>query len=351
MSPRPDAAPAPPQLDPVDGLAQLSFVIMGLLERRAAEQDLSIAATRLLGVLRDREPTMNELARLLDLDKSSVTGLVDRAERRGLVERAPSTADRRAVLVRLTDEGRSLVSAAGRLFAADVTAMLGLLAPRDRAALSRLVSRLLVAHAAEQGIDLFATTAPRPDNQGLPETLRALGSLPADGIWRKAARSCGAVCLGQPAGCSVERAATPVQRAGTGPSPVRLPARPEPDLPGPARSRTAGPDHVTHSAVHLVVRGDRVDRARAGTRRPPAGHAMVVADLPFRGNSAANRLRNYHDHGPSRGAGGTIRTEREPAARRGRRGAPKTTALPSRCVLSMPFDLMRHDLLMTLKPV
>jgi DNA-binding MarR family transcriptional regulator len=112
---------------------------------------------------------MNELARLLDLDKSSVTGLVDRAERRGLVERAPSTADRRAVLVRLTDEGRSLVSAAGRLFAGDVTAMLGRLAPKDRAALSRLVSRLLVAHAAEHGIDLFATTAPQPDNQGLAE--------------------------------------------------------------------------------------------------------------------------------------------------------------------------------------
>jgi hypothetical protein len=33
--------------------------------------------TRLLGVLRGK-PTMHELARLLDLDKSSVTGLVDR---------------------------------------------------------------------------------------------------------------------------------------------------------------------------------------------------------------------------------------------------------------------------------
>src|ERR1700742_973446 len=97
------------RLSPVDGLAQLSFLVTGLLEGRAAEQDLSLAATRLLGVLRDREPTMNELARLLDLDKSSVTGLVDRAERRGLVERAPSAADRRAVLVRLTDKGRSLV--------------------------------------------------------------------------------------------------------------------------------------------------------------------------------------------------------------------------------------------------
>ena len=158
MSPRPERAPAPPQLDPVDGLAQLSFVIMGMLERRAAEHDLSLAATRLLGVLRDREPTMNELARLLDLDKSSVTGLVDRAERRGLVARVPSPADKRAILVRLTDEGRLLVSTAAGLFAADVTALLGQLAPGDRAALSRLLSKLLVVHAADHGIDLFATT-------------------------------------------------------------------------------------------------------------------------------------------------------------------------------------------------
>jgi DNA-binding MarR family transcriptional regulator len=150
-----------PELDPVDGLAQLSFVIMGMLERRAAEHELSIPATRLLGVLRDREPTMQELARLLDLDKSSVTGLVDRAERRGLVARAPSPADRRAVLVRLTGEGRALVSVAAELFTADVTALLGQLVPQDRAALSQLVTRLLVAHATAQGIDLFATTTPQ----------------------------------------------------------------------------------------------------------------------------------------------------------------------------------------------
>src|ERR1700761_2250207 len=120
------AAPAADtQLSAVDGLAQLSFVISGLLERRAAQHDLSLAAPGRWGVRRDREPTMNELARLLDLDKSSVTGLVDRAERRGLVARVPAPADGRAVLVRLTDKGRSLVSAAAGLFAGDVTAMLG----------------------------------------------------------------------------------------------------------------------------------------------------------------------------------------------------------------------------------
>lgn len=143
----------------MDGLAQLSFLVTGLLERRAAEHDLSLPATRLLGVLRDREPTMNELARLLDLDKSSVTGLVDRAERRGLVTRLSSPADRRSVLVRLTDEGQSLVAATAEQFTADISALLAGLPARDGAALARLVSRLLVAHAAGRGIDLFATTA------------------------------------------------------------------------------------------------------------------------------------------------------------------------------------------------
>jgi hypothetical protein len=40
-------------------------------------------------------------------------------------------------------------------------AMLDRLPPRDRATLSRLVSRLLVAHATDQGIDLFATAESR----------------------------------------------------------------------------------------------------------------------------------------------------------------------------------------------
>jgi MarR family transcriptional regulator, lower aerobic nicotinate degradation pathway regulator len=158
MTTRTGGAPAArKQLSPVDGLAQLSFLIQGLLERRAAEHDLSLIQTRLLGILRDRTPTMNELARFLGLDKSSVTGLVDRAERRGLVARVPSATDRRAVLVSLTDEGRSFVSQAAAAFEADISALLSRLPPRERETLSRIVSRLLVTHAADQGIDLFAT--------------------------------------------------------------------------------------------------------------------------------------------------------------------------------------------------
>lgn len=149
------------ELSAVDGLAQLSFLIYGCLERRAAERGLSIVQTRLLGVLRDRRAGVNELATLLALDKSSVSGLVDRAERRGLMARTPSTTDRRAVLVELTDHGRSFASEVSTAFETDVITILDRLPAADRAQLSRLVSRLLVAESAAHGIDLFAGVDPR----------------------------------------------------------------------------------------------------------------------------------------------------------------------------------------------
>jgi DNA-binding MarR family transcriptional regulator len=92
----------------VDGLVQLSFLVQGVLGQVAGEHGLSIVQLRLLGVLRDRTPGMLELARHLGLDKSSMTGLVDRAERRGLVRRAADPHDGRAVQVSLTSEGQRL---------------------------------------------------------------------------------------------------------------------------------------------------------------------------------------------------------------------------------------------------
>jgi MarR family len=50
----------------------------------------SAARSRPAATTGDREPGMLELARHLELEKSSLSGLVDRAESRGLVERIPS---------------------------------------------------------------------------------------------------------------------------------------------------------------------------------------------------------------------------------------------------------------------
>ena len=48
-----------------------------------------------------------ELAQQVCLDSSSLTGLIDRTERTGLVERRPDPDDRRAQRIFLTDAGRT----------------------------------------------------------------------------------------------------------------------------------------------------------------------------------------------------------------------------------------------------
>lgn len=52
--------------------------------------------------------TTGELSQRTLVTKGTLTGVVDRLEARGLVERVPSATDRRCVVVRLTAEGEAL---------------------------------------------------------------------------------------------------------------------------------------------------------------------------------------------------------------------------------------------------
>jgi DNA-binding MarR family transcriptional regulator len=138
----------------VDALAQLSFVVQNTLAEIASEHDLSVIQTRLLGVLRDRTPTMNALGRLLGLDKSSISGLVDRAQRRDLVTRTVSEVDRRVFQVSITDTGRQLAEQVAAQFAERIEALATDLADNDRHLLSRTANRIVTTDAHHRGIDL-----------------------------------------------------------------------------------------------------------------------------------------------------------------------------------------------------
>jgi MarR family transcriptional regulator, lower aerobic nicotinate degradation pathway regulator len=127
----------------VDALAQLSFLVQGALIEATADHDLSIIQIRLLGILRDREPTMNELGGFLNLDKSSITGLVDRAERRGLVRRTSSTRDRRAVHVSITDGGRHIGEQVAQKFDHRMAVITNRLTGAERTRLATLATRLV----------------------------------------------------------------------------------------------------------------------------------------------------------------------------------------------------------------
>ncbi|NTX17210.1 MarR family transcriptional regulator [Myxococcus sp. CA051A] len=93
----------------VDALVRAAFVTTSVLNRLGAENDLSLTLLRVCGILRDRRLRMVALADYLGLEKSTMTGLIDRAEKRGLVARSPSAEDGRAIDVFLTNQGAELV--------------------------------------------------------------------------------------------------------------------------------------------------------------------------------------------------------------------------------------------------
>lgn len=128
-------------------LGQLAVVLTGTIARVAEEHELTPMQGRLLCGLAGQPRRMIDLAQTLGIEKAALTGLVDRAERRGLVERAAVPGDRRAVHVALTEAGDQAM----RAFEAGVASALDeLLAPlpvKDRTALRRLASAIVEAHA------------------------------------------------------------------------------------------------------------------------------------------------------------------------------------------------------------
>src|SRR2546430_7698769 len=89
-----------------DGLIRLSALTQSVFTRTAERHGLPAAQARLLCMLAAGPRRMSELAELLGIEKAALTGLADRAERRGLVARTAVPGDRRAGSVAPTPPGR-----------------------------------------------------------------------------------------------------------------------------------------------------------------------------------------------------------------------------------------------------
>ncbi|HEX3781081.1 MAG TPA: MarR family transcriptional regulator [Pseudonocardiaceae bacterium] len=127
---------------PVDGLVRLTYTVLQALTEVAADNDLTVQQLRVLGILRDREPTMAELARFMNVEPSSLSGLVDRAQRRGLLRRITATEDRRAFRVQLTEHGRQLGRTQRAAVAERIERLCAGLSAAQRRQLAELTDRL-----------------------------------------------------------------------------------------------------------------------------------------------------------------------------------------------------------------
>ncbi|MFF4485359.1 MarR family winged helix-turn-helix transcriptional regulator [Streptomyces sp. NPDC001544] len=113
-------------------------------EEAAGEHTLTGAQARLLSLLSLEPLPMRKLAQKLKCEPSNVTGIVDRLESRGLVERRPDPADRRVKLAAATEDGRRVAQdlREGLRFAREPLAGLS---DEERLSLRDLLRRMLDA--------------------------------------------------------------------------------------------------------------------------------------------------------------------------------------------------------------
>ncbi len=117
-------------------------VMLGTL-RQKLEDKITLARFDLLASLsRSDGQTLAALSRALLVTAGNLTGLVDRAERDGVVERRPDPKDRRLARVWLTKEGRALIKDLLPMHAKHVNELLRGLPAQDRKDLRRLLGGL-----------------------------------------------------------------------------------------------------------------------------------------------------------------------------------------------------------------
>jgi DNA-binding MarR family transcriptional regulator len=128
-----------------DALVTTAFVTMAMINKIGAENDLSLSLIRVLGILWDRRPRMVELADYLGLEKQTMSGLIARAEKRGLVARAPNEEDGRATDVFLTSDGAKLVKRVRVQGHQALAPIIEQLSTSDQQLLQKLLQRMLEA--------------------------------------------------------------------------------------------------------------------------------------------------------------------------------------------------------------
>ncbi|MFL5348347.1 MAG: MarR family winged helix-turn-helix transcriptional regulator [Hyalangium sp.] len=143
----------PPEEELVGDVSQLQQLLYALGRRRSLRDPIASTCEELqltppqvhalLWLGQDGQLTMGELARRLGVTEKTVTGVVDRLEREGHVQRERITLDRRVVRCRLTGQGQETYQRLDRFLHEAMLHILGMLDGSDRKALFRILEKVV----------------------------------------------------------------------------------------------------------------------------------------------------------------------------------------------------------------
>lgn len=90
----------------------------------------------------DGSMNQTRLGDMLLVNRSNVTGLVDRLEKSGWVKRLDDPNDRRVKLIKLTPEGEKILSQAEKVYTSEVIQTMSSFSEKERKLLARLLEKI-----------------------------------------------------------------------------------------------------------------------------------------------------------------------------------------------------------------
>lgn len=124
-------------------LSRANNAVEAVLQRQVAKHGLTLTEFAILEVLYHKGPLLlGEVQRRILVSSGGVTYLVDRLERKGLVERRACAEDRRARYAALTAEGEALISRIFPDHAACIERLMDTLSQEEQEAAVDLLRRL-----------------------------------------------------------------------------------------------------------------------------------------------------------------------------------------------------------------
>jgi len=155
----------------LDAMTEVSRHLLRLMTQcvdQLTEGEVSVTQYRALAALALRGPrNATVLAEELVVGRPAATKLVDRLVRRGLIRRRKHPADRRQVILEVTERGREIVRAVQQCRRKRLVRVLAELDPSAREALTRDMPALLEAFALSSPAGVRAPGAGRPAPAGV----------------------------------------------------------------------------------------------------------------------------------------------------------------------------------------
>lgn len=131
-------------LEALMGLWWTSLMLKKTSSRLFQDYLASDAQFNIMKLLKDAsEPlTQNDLSKMLLVDKSNVTGLIDRLEKQNYIRRNKVEGDRRSYHITLTEEGNALINKLDRMYLKKVAQIMSEFEPDDYETLIRLTRKI-----------------------------------------------------------------------------------------------------------------------------------------------------------------------------------------------------------------